>query len=420
MAEGNHDGSSDWCTIESDPGVFTSLIESFGVRNVEVTELWSLDDDSLASLVRPMDGVDDASVHGLIFLFKWQKEGTGAAANNNNNNNSNSNATAEDDATPETGTGTAPLTGDDVPPNLFFAHQVVTNACATQAILSVLFNAPRSIPHPESDDDTTNANTNVNAAIDDHSGRHLLLGPLLTSFRAFSRHFPPSLLGEAIGSSEEIRAAHNSFGRADDAFLHDPTSRRRRDRREGEDEDVFHFVAFVPHGEDGCLYELDGLKAGPVRVGRYRDGGDGAENRNSQTESNSAYAKETLTWLHLAKTAIQTRLSHYPPAEIKFNLLAVTQDRRTYLSSHLDSLVAMGLEESDPAMLHVREELLAEENKRELWQVENERRRWNYLPFCVELLRSLAGSGKLEELVEGVRGRVREREERKKKNHVRE
>lgn len=76
----------------------------------------------------------------------------------------------------------------------------------------------------------------------------------------------------------------------------------------------------------------------------------------------------------------------------------------------------MGLEESDPAMLHVREELLAEENKREMWLVENERRRWNYLPFCVELLRSLAGSGKLEELVKGVRGRVREREERMKKN----
>ncbi|KAL7539961.1 hypothetical protein ACHAXR_009759 [Thalassiosira sp. AJA248-18] len=368
MASSN---GNDWCTIESDPGVFTSLIESFGTRNVEFAELWSLDDDSLSQLVRPMEGVDNAAVHGLIFLFKWQSHGS---------------KEEKDDG----GSRGTPLMGDSVPEGLFFAKQVTHNACATQAILSVLFNAPNSIVETEEDQEQ-------DKDVDDNNGRRLILGKTLSNFKSFTSHFPPDLRGEAIGSSDEIRTAHNSFGRAEDAFLSDPTKPKRAAT---DDDDVFHFIAYVPHEEDGCVYELDGLQPGPIRVGSYKD------------KSSADNDTTTMDWIGVARNAIQSRLANYSPTEIKFNLMAMVQDRRTYLTERLDALAAIGMEESDPSMLSVRSELHSEEEKRAGWTKENERRRYNYLPFCVELLRCLAGSGEFDGLVE--KARVKTGEKRKR------
>ncbi|KAH9909861.1 ubiquitin carboxyl-terminal hydrolase [Xylariomycetidae sp. FL2044] len=147
--------SGGWNTIESDAGVFTSLLNNLGVKDVQFEELLMLEPEELASL---------HPVYGVIFLFKYPTD------------------------TPYTSTE-GPLDGTfdhDAAERMFFAAQTIQNACGTQALLSVLMNKVGEVE----------------------------IGDGLKEFRDFTMVLPPEFRGEALSNSELIRDVHNSFAKS--------------------------------------------------------------------------------------------------------------------------------------------------------------------------------------------------------------
>ena len=137
------------------------------------------------------------------------------------------------------------------------------------------------------------------------------LGAELTNLRQFSTGLPSNDKGHLIGNSDKIRVAHNSFHRQDPFVMDEET------KTAGKDDDVFHFISFVPH--KGTLYELDGLQAGPISHGECSED----------------------TWLALAREQIQQRIQNYAASEIRFNLLAIIGDQITQFEKEKARLTAL-------------------------------------------------------------------------------
>lgn len=105
----------------------------------------------------------------------------------------------------------------------------------------------------------------------------------------------------------------------------------------------------------------------------------------------------------------------YTEGEINFNLMALVSDRRAVLTRQIHDLAGSG------ALLGMPPDALAEELSRlqalmdyeELkmhrYEIELARRRHNYLPFIMELLKILAEEKKLSQLLIAAREKVKKR-----------
>lgn len=280
-------------------GVFTSLMEQIGVKDVEVEELYSLDAAEMGE-----------DVYGLIFLFKWDSDIEKRIS--------------------------VQETTHMIPDNLFFAQQVIQNACATQALLSILLNADSKVE----------------------------IGDMLSEFKSFTMEFTSDLKGLAIGNSDVIRNAHNSFARPE-SFMDESDK-----PKDGKGE-AYHFIAYVPF--QGFVYELDGLQQKPKCIGPIAP---------------------SSKWYQLVFPILQQRFELYAASEIRFNLLAIVPQKLAALKKQHDQVQASGGDVS-----HLAEQIEHQLRKRQEWKLENTRRKHNYVPFIVQLLKLLASKQKLEPLI---------------------
>ncbi|ODN75418.1 hypothetical protein L202_06570 [Cryptococcus amylolentus CBS 6039] len=103
------DDPSGWSLTESDPQVFSQLLNDLGVKGLQVDDLYSLDTETLATL-KP--------IHALIFLFKY--------------------VSSEE----EKGGETQGVEVDPLSSGVWFANQVINNSCGTLAALNAVMNIP--------------------------------------------------------------------------------------------------------------------------------------------------------------------------------------------------------------------------------------------------------------------------------------
>ncbi|XP_041348594.1 ubiquitin carboxyl-terminal hydrolase BAP1-like isoform X2 [Gigantopelta aegis] len=147
-----------WLELESDPGLFTLLVEDFGVNSIQVEEIYDLQ--------KSIEG----TVYGFIFLFRWIEE-----------RRSRRKTSTEDESF---------VMDENIVNSIFFAKQIIPNSCATHALLSVLLNSEK-----------------------------VRLGETLQKFKTFTQNMNPEDKGFAIGNMAELASAHNSHARPEPKHL---------------------------------------------------------------------------------------------------------------------------------------------------------------------------------------------------------
>ncbi|KAF9783901.1 cysteine proteinase [Thelephora terrestris] len=291
-----------FAVIESDPGVFTTLVRSLGVQSLQVVELYDIE---------PWASDHLHPIHGLVFCFLWKKDSDGLPKKES--------CGLED--------------GEDDSAKLWFANQLSDDACASMAILNVLLNV-----------------------------QEVDIGERLRVFRNETERMSSPMKGLAVSNAHFIRQAHNDLARPADIrgatnvlaiktledaakaerSMNAPPAKRRKlaakrkkfmnpEATDANQEEAYHFIGYIPFR--GKVWELDGLKSGPVEVG---------ELHSSPSPSGSGSTVHS-SWMDIVRPVLRMKMRKYGGGDeetgsIRFNLLAIVEDQFCRASDQLELL----------------------------------------------------------------------------------
>ena len=286
-----------WLELESDPGTFSLLIEDFGCFGAQVDEVYDLDQKF------------EGPVYGFIFLFKWLNDHHNRSSTSRINYGNGQSSSKQITINQSNDHQWSYVMDENIIRDMFFAKQMISNSCATHALISILLNC-------------------------DHE--ELSLGPTLNRLKEHTRVMDPESKGHAIGNVPELAKVHNSHASYSSLYARDRPSVRRgaqsfvirgnqrtNMQQQQNQPDTYHFVSYVPINDR--LYELDGLKNYPIDHGPY-DPKEGWTEKFRQVikhrlfENNSASNDGTMA------------------DDIRYNLMAVVPDKRIYLRAQLQNL----------------------------------------------------------------------------------
>ncbi|KAH8819597.1 hypothetical protein F5884DRAFT_761145 [Xylogone sp. PMI_703] len=202
-----------WVELESDPALFNFILRQYGVKDVKVQEVLSLDDEILQQLPQP--------VFGLIFLFKYEDGDLDDRKSTMSN-----------------------------PEHIWFANQTTNNACATIALLNIVMNVPGiDLGHMLSEFKTTTQ-------------------PLKPAYRGWelSKHQTIRAIHNSFARRMDMLAIDYALSQEVEEWKREKEGKRKRKKAREETEAAFHFVAYAPI--KGELWRLDGLQWYPINLGK--------------------------------------------------------------------------------------------------------------------------------------------------------
>jgi len=287
-------GKAKFLELDSDPGIFTLMLQDYGLHNLLVEEIYDLDSD-----------LSEKEILGFIFLFKWGDHFK------NNIISRRKALTIEQEI--ESKYIFKDQNGNESPfDKLVFTRQKASNSCASHALLSILLNIEDNLV------DKSSLLMSLKSDIQN------VKFPDLTKSNQIKT---ASKRGKILARSDLIQSIHNKYASKSTTFedeefsdsdsFHEPEAKRVKLSIEEKSEETFHFTSFVNFNQH--VVELDGMKQCAVQHERVKD----------------SYSK---TALKILKKRISEMREVSGEEEIRYSLLAVEKCPLTEFTLRLKEL----------------------------------------------------------------------------------